>query len=360
MAEAPRLTIDLGALRNNYRLFRSMTGAEVGGVVKANAYGTGMAQAVPALTAEGCRQFFVATLDEALALRKIDAGVSVAVLGGLAKGAEEEYLAHGILPVLNALEMIGRWRDLARKKDRVLPALIHFDTGMHRLGLGPDETETLLGDRACLEGLETTMVLSHFACADEKDHPMNGRQAADFAALAARFPHAVASLCNSAGLFRDKAWHHGLIRPGIALYGGNPTPETANPVLPVVTLDVPVLQVRTVKKGRSIGYAAGHVFDKDTVTATLGFGYADGYIRAAGGKSFVYWQGKACPVVGRVSMDLVTVDLGGLRGPLPVPGDTMTALGAEYTVDDLAKAAGTISYEILTALGARYRRIYKS
>lgn len=353
-----KLTVDLGALKGNYRLFKSMTQARVAAAVKADAYGVGMTPVARALIEEGCDTFFVATPDEAAQLRTIDDKIQIAVLGGLLHGAEEDFLQHTIHPVLNSLEMIERWQKLARKKERRLQAIIHFDTAMNRLGLGEDETRFLLNDSSLLEGLDVKVVMSHFACSDEAGHPLNDLQAQRFSAIAKSFPKAVKSLANSSGLFREAGWHHDMVRTGYALYGGNPLPETANPVQSVVKLEVPVLQVRNVKKGDSIGYGATHSVDCDTVTATVALGYADGFLRAASGKAKLFWKGKAVPVVGRVSMDLVTLDLGVAGGALPAPGDFLEVLGPHQSVDALAADAGTIGYEILTSLGPRYARTY--
>jgi alanine racemase len=238
MANTPlkpgKLTVDLGALKNNYRLFRSMTSARVAAAVKADGYGVGMIPVARALIEEGCDTFFVATADEGATLRAQNDKIQIAVLGGLMHGVEEDYLQHTIHPVLNSLEMISRWQALSKKKGHKLQAIIHFDTGMNRLGLGEDETKTLLASPALLDGLDVKIIMSHFACSDEKDHPLNDLQAQRFAAIAKAFPKAVKSLSNSSGLFRNADWHHDMVRTGYALYGGNPTPETHNPVQSVV------------------------------------------------------------------------------------------------------------------------------
>lgn len=352
-----RLRINLKALTDNYALFCAQTSAQVSGILKADAYGCGVEPVFQTLKNAGCKQFFVATLEEALNIRKLDTEISVSVLGGLFHGGEEEYLTHNIQPVLNSLEEMERWAALAYQKEKKLPATIHFDTGMNRLGLGNDETKILLEDLDKLDGLNVKLIMSHFACADEKDHPLNGAQASRFADIAAHFPSAQKSLSNSSGLFRNKDWHYDVVRPGYALYGGNPTPETSSPVKSVVRLDARILQTRNVRKGETIGYAAGHVFEEDTKTATLALGYADGFLRSASGKAQVYWKGISCPVLGRVSMDLVTIDIGHLAQK-PKAGEWIEILGPHQSVDDLAQAAGTIGYEILTSLGARYSREY--
>lgn len=353
-----KLTVDLAALKRNYQRFSDHTKASVAAAVKADAYGVGMGPAARALAEAGCKTFFVATADEAAALRAQDAHIQVAVLGGVLPGLEDDFLHHTIHPVLNSLEMVERWAAFAKRKERPLDAILHFDTAMNRLGLGADETRHLIDNSTMLDTLNVRMVMSHFACSDENGHPLNDLQAQRFAAIAKHFPKAVISLANSSGILRDKTWHYDMVRPGYGLYGGNPTPETKNPMEAVVRLDIPVIQLRYVKKGESIGYGASHVFDADTTTATIAMGYADGFLRSGSNRARVFWNGVACPVIGRVSMDLVTIDLGGITGALPHPGDLVEVLGPHQDVDALARDTGTIGYEILTSLGARYARAY--
>jgi alanine racemase len=350
----------MGALAANYQLFQEKTGqgCNVSGVVKANAYGLGLKPVVEKLTNLGCPQFFVATLDEAIALRDFNKTSPVAVLGGLFKGAEKEYLAHNIVPVLNCPDDIQRWHTLATEKETSLPAILHFDTGMNRLGLSEKETYDLIESLEILDNIDVQYIMSHFVNADEKEDPITQKQAAAFAKIGEHFPNVRKSLANSPGLFRDETYHYDLVRPGFSLYGGNPTPETNNPVRPVVTLSARILQIRECKIGDSVGYGASHVFDRATQTATLALGYADGFLRSASNKAKVYWQGEACPVIGRVSMDLMTIDLSGITTRMPREGDAIEILGPYQSVDDLAAAAGTIGYEILTSLGPRYKRIY--
>ena len=230
---------------------------------------------------------------------------------------------------------------------------------MNRLGFGLDETPVLLEDLGRLEGLDVKMIISHFACADEKDHEMNDAQYERFKAVAAHFPKAQKSLANSSGVFRDPRYHFNVARPGMALYGLNPTPEAPNPMRPVVSLDVRVLQIREVKAGETTGYGASYRHEKDTVTATVAMGYADGILRALSNKGRLYWQGQALSILGRVSMDSITIDLGGLaESKRPKVGDYLEVIGPHQSADDLATQAGTIGYEILTSLGERYERVY--
>lgn len=350
------LTVNLDALRDNYILFKSMTSADVAGVLKADAYGCGAEKVFEALRAEGCGEFFVATPDEAIALRAINKDAEIYVLGGVYKGAEKEYQANDLIPVLNSLHEIKRWAAQAKNLNSKLPCAIHIDTGMNRLGLGEKDTKSLVTDRSVLDALDVKIIMTHFACSDEKDHSMNDAQALIFNDFVKEFPDMRASLCNSSGLFRNPDWHHDLVRPGYALYGGNPTPETTNPMRRVVDLSVRILQSRLGIKGTTAGYNATHVFDKDTNLATVSLGYADGFLRGGSNRAKLYANGKPCPVVGRVSMDLVIVDVGdsGFK-----EGDWLEVLGPHQSVDQLAADCGTIGYEILTSLSRRAHRIYR-
>ena len=356
-----RLTIDLGAVAANHDIFLRMVGAtcSIAGVVKANAYGTGMGRVAAKLFEKGCQRFFVATPDEGFALRTLLPEADIAVLGGGLPQNMGAFIEARIEPVLNSLYDIALWRDAARKRDQILPAIIHLDTGMNRLGLSADEGETLIKDPGLLSGLDVKIVISHFACADEKDHPLTEHQYQRFHKFAAHFPRAQKSLANSSGIFRRSDYHYDMVRPGMATYGLNPTPEVANPMNPVVSLEARILQVRHVKAGETIGYSATHSFKGAGLTATVGLGYADGFHRAHSGKAKVFWQGIACPLVGRVSMDLVTVDISHLKGQLPQAGDWFEVLGPHQTADQLADVAGTIGYEVLTNLGSRYQRLYR-
>lgn len=355
-----RLTIDLGAIAANHDIIRRQIGTSCGiaGVVKANAYGTGMTRVAATLFQKGSRRFFVATPDEGFALRQILPLAEIAVLsGGLPHNTEAYIYAH-IEPVLNSFHDIALWRDAARKADKILPAIIHLDTGMNRLGLSAAEGEMLLKDPALLRGLDVIIVMSHFACADEKYHPLTDRQYEQFRSFAQHFPHAKKSLANSSGIFRSKDYHYDLVRPGMAIYGLNPTPESGSPMKSVVSLESRIIQTRHVKAGETIGYSATHTFKGAGLTATVGLGYADGFHRAHSGQAKLFWRGIPCPLVGRVSMDLVTVDLSNLPTPLPQPGDWLEVLGPHQNADQLAEIAGTIGYEVLTNLSDRYHRIY--
>lgn len=354
-----RLTVDLDALTRNYAdLCARARPAAVAAVVKADAYGLGLDRVGPALAAAGARTFFVALPEEGVRLRRSLPDVEIAVLDGLFAGIEDDYRRHRLTPVLNHLEEVGRWQALARRLETPLAAMLHADTGINRLGLDGDAVARLAAEPDRLDGLAVTAVLSHFACADEVDHPLTAIQATRFAALRRRLPAVRASLANSAGLFRDAGYHLDLVRPGIAVYGGNPTPETANPMRPVVALEARVLQVRRVDSPMTVGYGATHRIRGPGKIATIAIGYADGYRRSLGGRAIVRLAGRCCPVVGRVSMDLTTVDVSALDDADLRPGGWVRVMGVEEDADALAATADTISYEMLTGLGRRFERVY--
>jgi len=340
------LNINIGAIVENFRYLRDHAGTETACVVKADCYGLGATKIVHALDLAGAREFFVATAGEGRALRDITAR-DIYVLGGIHHGARDDFAKYRLIPVLNSMSDIVAWSGAC---------VIHFDTGMNRLGLSADDVDRLAAQPELLEKLDIKFGMSHFACSDEKDHPLNAAQVERFGEIQAKLPLIRRwSMCNSSGIFRV-AYKYDLVRPGYALYGGNPTPETSNPMRPVVTLNARVLQTRRVKAGETIGYGATHTFDTDTETATLAFGYADGFHRGFG-RASVYYNGVACPILGRVSMDLICVGIGHLPQK-PAPGGVMEVLGPHQDIDQLAASAGTIGYEILTGLGTRYARVY--
>ena len=350
------LRIDLGAIAENWRALalRAAPGA-VAGVVKANAYGLGAAQVAPALYAVGCRHFFVAHLSEGMALRAaLGAGPMIAVLNGFAPGADEEA---ALMPVLNSLGDVLAHAAAGRSAGRARPALLHLDTGMARLGLDAGEQARLAADHSLLAGLDLLYVMSHLACADEPDHPLNAEQAARFARACARLPKLPRSFANSSGLFLGSDYASDLARPGCALYGINPTPGAANPMRQVVRLEAPILQIRDIPAGASVGYGASFVAARPSRIATIAVGYADGYLRCLSGQGVAAYRDMILPMVGRVSMDLITLDV--TDAPGITPGETVQLIGgAAPSPDDLATRAGTIGYEILTSLGDRYRRAY--
>ncbi|MBN8531017.1 MAG: alanine racemase [Alphaproteobacteria bacterium] len=348
-----RLTINLASLAKNYRILAErFSGQSVACVVKADAYGLGAAPVASRLRTEGCSFFFVATLDEAIELRGV-VETPIGVFAGPFPGEEKEYVNHRLMPVLNDLGQITRWKNAAPGAACILQA----DTGMHRMGISLNEQQKLRDDPALLEGLAVFLSMSHMACADTSDHPLNGQQLKQFQRFRALTPDARASLANSATVFLDKAYHFDIARPGCALYGINPTPGT-NPMQPVVWLEAPVLAVRDIDAGESVGYGAAWLAQRPSRIATVALGYADGFLRSGGNNALAYLGENPAPVVGRISMDLITLDVTDLPESAYAPGSMASFLNERYTVDDLARDCGTIGYEILTRLGRRFERVY--
>lgn len=355
------LTIDLAALARNYeRLAAEVAPARAAAVVKADAYGLGANRVAERLYAHGCRHFFVAQFAEALALRPhLAEDATVFVLNGLQPGNEPASARDGIVPVINSLEQWRRWADTARAFGRTLPAVLQFDTGMSRLGLPPEDRAALADLVKAESGVDVLFVMSHLASADDVESDQNEDQRAGMARIAAEFPQFPVCFANSGGIFLGKAYHGVLARPGVALYGGAPTAGRANPMEPVVGLDIAVVQTRTVPAGTRVGYSGTHVTAAPTRLATIAAGYADGLPRSLSGRGAVYCDGVRLPIVGRVSMDSITVDISALPEGRLTLGSRVEMLGPHQTLEDVARDAGTISYEILTGLGHRYARQYR-
>ncbi len=354
------LSVDLAALARNYvRLSTDVEPAKAAAVVKADAYGLGADRVAERLYAHGCRDFFVAQFTEALALQPLlAADAAIFVLNGLQPGNELACARDGIIPVINSLEQWRRWANAAKTVGRRLPAVLQFDTGMSRLGLPPEDRPALAELLKAESGVDVLFVMSHLASADDPDSIQNGDQRAQMEHIARDFPQFPVCFANSGGIFLGKTFHGMLTRPGIALYGGAPTGGGENPMEPVVRLDVAVVQVRTVPLGTRVGYSATHTTTGETRLATIAAGYADGLPRSLSGRGAVYCDGVRLPIVGRVSMDSITVDVTALQDNRLTLGSRVEVLGPNQTLEDLARDAGTISYEILTGLRHRYRRHY--
>ena len=358
------LSIDLAALADNWRFMAEKAApAQCAATVKADAYGLGLEPAARALWSAGCRTFFTALPHEGAALRAILPEAVIYILDGLLPGQAAFYGEHALRPALASLEEITEWAEYCKTAEARLPAAVHVDTGISRLGLSAADVRRLAASAGLLTSFRLTLVMSHLACGDEPGHEMNARQRARFDELRALLPDAPASLANSPGTFLGEGFTHGLVRPGIALYGGNPFSGRPNPMKPVVSLYAPILQVRNVEPGETVGYSATWTATRPTKLAILGLGYADGYLRslswpAHDGPAQVCIGGQYAPVVGRVSMDSITVDVTDVDADFAVRGMRAEVMGTHVTVDELAKWAGTIPYEILTSLGMRYTRLY--
>ena len=358
------LTVDLDALAANYRILRDLSApAECATVVKADAYGLGMAEVAPALAHAGCKTFFVATLGEAEELRALLPDSEIYVLCGLLEDTGPFYLRLALRPVLNSAGEVKEWAALAKTVPIRLPAAIHVDSGMNRLGLSATDIETVTGAKELLASFELVLLMSHLACADEPDHAKNETQRKSFEALRQRFPKARASFANSAGILLGRAYHYDLVRPGIALYGGKARRTGDNPFTPVVHLAGRVLQVREAPAGESVGYGATQTLKRPSRIATVGVGYADGFFRSLSvgdGRQglHVYLGSHPVPVLGRVSMDLITLDVTGVPDALARRGSWVELIGPHVAAHEFAAHAGTIDYEVLTSLSARALRRY--
>ena len=357
------LTIDLGAIAANWRGLRDAGRADgrpidCAAVLKADAYGTGAAMVGPRLTAEGCRQFFVAHLDEGIALRAVVPDHPICVLNGLLPGTDGDFVEHRLTPALNHLGQLNAWRAAAQRFNRPLDAIIHIDTGMHRLGFSPDEAQVLANERGRLRGLRLALLMSHLVASEEQANPVNGEQLSRFRNFMRTMPGAPASLANSSGIFLGPDYHFDLLRPGAALYGINPLPGQANPMLPVVSLHARILQTRRIDAFQTVGYGGAWRSARPSRIATIAIGYADGYFRTLIHRTHVYLAGHRVPVIGRISMDLVTIDVTDIPENECQLGATVEALGRHVTAEDLADHARTNAYEVMTALGRRYARLY--
>ncbi|MGH6777774.1 MAG: alanine racemase [Bradyrhizobium sp.] len=358
------LTVDLDAIVANWRkLEKTAVPAECAGVIKANAYGCGTEPVARALAAAGCKTLFVATLDEARAAREAVPRVAIYVLSGLFQNTADLYAKFDCKPVIGDLNELAEWDVFCRRSGWTGGAAIHIDTGMNRLGLTVTEAQGIIprinaGDHGI------TLVMSHLVAAEQLNSPVNARQLGEFREIASLFAGVPASLANSSGIYLGPPFAFDLVRPGAALYGVNPTPEADNPMQPVVDLKARVIQIRDVERGDTVGYGGTWTARRPTRLAIVAAGYADGYFRAAGANdgtrgAEVVIAGKRCPIAGRISMDLIAVDITDLPAKAVRRGHMVTLIGEGITLDELAHHFGTIGYEVLTSLGPRYARIYK-
>ena len=357
------LTIDLRALVANWReLKRRAAPARCAAVVKADGYGLGLRPVALALAEAGCDTFFVALIEEARRLRAALPTVTIYVLDGLNPDTAPEFRTLRAEPVLGSWPEIEEWDTFAQTSAEPLPAAFHIDTGMNRHGRAAADAKSL-AERLRLLHFKPSLVMSHLACADEPSHPMNAKQIAAFRTVAASFPGVPASLANSAGVLAHPDSRFDMVRPGIALYGGRAVIGAENPMRPVVRLDVRIVQVRHAAKGEPVGYGAAQTLKRDGRIAVCAVGYADGIFRAAGSSDKLSGAeavvaGRRCPLVGRVSMDLIAIDVTDVPESDVKRGDFATLIGEGISIDDLAAHAGTIGYELLTNLGRRLARIY--
>jgi alanine racemase len=358
------LTVDLDAIVANWRkLEKTAVPAECAAVIKADAYGCGVEAVARALAGAGCKTFFVATLDEARAAREVLPSAELYVLDGFFQNCGDSFARLNCKPVMGDLNELAEWDVFCRRSGWSGGAAIHIDTGMNRLGLTLVEANGIVprinaGDHGI------TLVMSHLACAESLNHPLNAKQVATFREIASLYSGVPASLSNSSGIYLGPQFHFDMVRPGAALYGVNPTPEADNPMQPVVDLKARIVQLRNVERGDSVSYGGTWTARRPTKLAVVSAGYADGYFRAASANdgtrgAEVVVAGKRCPVAGRISMDLMAIDITDLPDKTVRRGHMVTLIGEGITVDELAHHFGTIGYEVLTSLGRRYARVYK-
>ena len=358
------LTVDLAAIAANWkRLYGLTVPVECAAVVKADAYGCGLERVVPALIKIGCRTFFVADVAEGRRARALAPHAVIYILNGVMPNTAPAFADANLRPVINSTTELAEWDTFVASSRWRGGAAVHIDTGMNRLGLTPDEA-VAIAPRVQREDHGFTLLLSHLACADTPDHPMNDKQIRLFREIRIMFRGVPSSLANSAGIFLGGTVHCDLVRPGIALFGGNPIPGQNNPMRPVVELKGRIAQVRQIEKGETVGYGASWTAPRPSRLAVVTAGYGDGYFRsaaAAKGKppAEAIIAGKRCPLIGRISMDLLAVDVTDLPVGHARRGEFATLIGGGIGVDDLAAACGTIGYEVLTSLGRRYHRNYR-
>ncbi|WEX87586.1 alanine racemase [Sinorhizobium garamanticum] len=369
LSASNRLTIDLAALADNWRAMNERSGAaRAAAVLKADAYGLGIAQAAPALYAAGARDFFVANAEEGAELRPLVPDGRIYILAGMWPGNEELFFDNDLVPIINSEEQLAVFMAaLSERGDH--PCVLHVDTGMNRLGLSVEEAVTLANDPARPASFSPVLIMSHLACGDDPKHPMNLYQLERFRETVAAFEGVPASLANSGGVFLGKDYHFDLTRPGIAVYGGEAVNGAINPMKPVVTAEARIIQVRKVPSGATASYGASARFSRESRIATVAIGYADGYHRSVSGGgvtlrqampsgAYGFLHGRKVPHVGRVTMDLSLFDVTDLPEKAVRAGDYIELFGRNVAIDDVARAGGTIGYELLTSLGHRYHRSY--
>ncbi|KAA5805024.1 alanine racemase [Alkalicaulis satelles] len=349
-----RLIIDRDALARNFQRLQAMArGAETGASIKADAYGLGAAALAPRLAREGCRTFFTATPEEGAELRRSLGGgeADIWVLNGYDRAQRAVYVEQRLGAVLNQACELADFAD-----EPAGPCALHLDTGMNRLGFSPQETEDLIAAPGVLEDLDLRVIMSHLACSEEPSNPMNAAQRERFTALAGRLPKARLSLANTGGVMLGEAYHFDLARPGIGLYGASASLAEPHPFEPVARLEAPLVQLRQLQPGDSVGYGASFTAGRPMTVATAAVGYGDGLPRALSGKGFARIADRRAPILGRVSMDLVVLDVSDCEAEARA-GAPAVFLGEDLT--ETAKLAGALPYELLTGLGLRPARVYE-
>ena len=357
------LEINIDSIIHNYQLINNKVGnTECAAVLKADAYGMGASVIAKALHRAGCSTFFVATIDEGIELRTCFSKNEnkIAVLSGFLEGSEDIFYNNKLTPVLNDIEQIKKW-DLYNKQKKIsAPSILHIDTGMNRLGLTVSEFYDIIRRQTVLKELHVGWIMTHLACGDQPRDTMNKKQLSVFLNATTKFPNVKASLANSAGVFLGKSYHLDMVRPGIALYGSGSGSIDSHPLKQVIKLYSRILQIRTLSRGASVGYGASYRASEETRIATVGLGYADGYLRSLSNCSWVFFNGVRLPVIGRISMDYITINITKIASEKIKTGDFIEIINDKFTLDDLATLANTVPHELLTRLGTRHHRIYRN
>lgn len=355
----PVLTVDLDAVRSNYQLLqKTVAPAICASVVKADAYGLGMDRVAVALSEVGCKDFFVAWAEEGLDLRPHLPNSRIFVLHGAIPGTVPEIYKHNLIPVVNHLGQLAECANHAARMEKMLPVAIHVDSGLNRLGMPIEEVVKLSGNPDLLSGLKLELVMSHLAVPALANHPMNAQQLQDFRKALSLLPKVPASIAASSGSFLGKDYHFDMVRIGSSIYGMNPQPNKPNIMRAVARLEFPVLQLQEIAAGKTIGYGCTYKTERTTRIMTLGGGFSDGYMRSLSNAGTIWIGDYRCPVVGRVSMDLITVDVTDIPAHLVQPGQMVAILHDQYTVNHLAGEARTRTTEILCGLGRKPKRRY--
>lgn len=358
------ITVDLGRIAANWRaLAEKVAPARCAAVVKADAYGLGAERVIAALVRSGCTAFFIATPGEAETARRVAPDADIYALDGLVGNAAAAFAHLAVKPVLSTLDDVVAWSALCRARGERLPAAFHIDTGLHRLGLPVRDVRRLVAEPSMMAGIELDLVMSHLASADNPRDPKNREQLLTFETLSALFPGVQRSLAASDGLMLGPPYHFDMVRPGYALYGGQASQVAPAPVQAAVSVAARILAVADVAPGETVGYSATWRAKRPSRIATIAAGYADGVPRNASAPDgrpggHVLISGHLAPIVGRISMDLITVDVTDLPEGAAMPGEFAKLIAEDLTIEDAGFSAGTIGYEILTRLGHRFTRLY--
>ncbi|XVN40263.1 MAG: alanine racemase [Rickettsia endosymbiont of Argas persicus] len=355
------LEINLEAIKANYRLLKNICEtALVGAAVKANSYGLGAGQISKALLSENCRHFFVASSEEGAVLRKVIGNdTNILVLNGVFENDAPDLIEYNLIPILNNLNQVRIWHKFSNLNEKILPCYLHFNTGINRLGLSFDEIERLINNPNLLQGLDLQYIISHLSASEDKNNPYNLEQLNKFKTYLQYFPNVKASIANSGGIFLGQDYHFDLTRPGAALYGLNPLGDNkVNPMQNPVTLKAPIIHLQSLTPSSHIGYNMSFVTKRDSIIATLPLGYADGFSRGFSNQGVVFINGRQARIVGRISMDLVNIDVTDLPPSEIFLGQEVEIIGNNCSPDKIASIINTIGYEILTSLGSRYKRVY--